>query len=165
MKNNLENHGNDRYSILTGINKVADIFKQYEQDIPVYERIQLSNLPNEQPSYTLKGDLYRRGDLFISLKDDCMLPLWKKDDLVLLKQVKQDDLVTGDRYYLVLKDGKELAGVLTDAVDAFVITPENVQYKQVLVKKEDVFNFYKVMEGLKRAEIKDKSLPNTFPKK
>lgn len=153
MQDNLENNGNHRYSIITGINKTAAIFKKYQQDIPVYEDIQLSKLADEQPSYTLKGDVHRRGDLFISLKDDCMLPLWDKGDLVLLKQVKNEALVMGDRYYLVLKDGKEWVGVLTDTVDAFVITPENVMYKQVQCKKEDVWNMYKVMEGLKKTDL------------
>lgn len=156
MQDNLENNGNNRYSIITGINKVADIFKKYEQDIPVYEGIQLSNLADEQPSYTLKGDIYRRGDLFIALKDECMLPVWDKGDLVLLKQVKKEEWILGDRYYLVLKDGKEVVGVLTDAVDAvdaFVITPENTLYKQELCKKEDVLSIYKVMEGIKRADL------------
>ncbi|WP_343693825.1 hypothetical protein [Chitinophaga sp.] len=153
MQDNLENNGNHRYSIITGINKTAAIFKKYQQDIPVYEDIQLSKLADEQPSYTLKGDVHRRGDLFISLKDDCMLPLWDKGDLVLLKQVKNEALVMGDRYYLVLKDGKEWVGVLTDTVDAFVITPENVIYKQVQCKKEDVWNMYKVMEGLKKTDL------------
>lgn len=153
MQDNLENNGNHRYSIITGINKTAAIFKKYQQDIPVYEDIQLSKLADEQPSYTLKGDVHRRGDLFISLKDDCMLPLWDKGDLVLLKQVKNEAPVMGDRYYLVLKDGKEWVGALTDTVDAFVITPENVMYKQVQCKKEDVWNMYKVMEGLKKTDL------------
>lgn len=153
MQDNLENNGNNRYSIITGISKVADIFKKYEQDIPVYEGIQLSKLADEQPSYTLKGDVYRRGDLFIVLKDECMLPVWDKGDLVLLKQVKKEEWVLGDRYYLVLKDGEEVVGVLTDAVDAFVITPENTLYKQVQFKKEDVLSIYKVMEGIKRADL------------
>jgi|GEM_PF-3265368 len=148
-----ENSSGKRYSVRTGINGVANIFKEYEVDIPVYEgNVQLLHLADVQPSYVLKGDIKRRGDLFISLKDGGMMPEWEKDDLVLLKQVREEELVVGDWYYLLLKDGREITGVLTEVTDFLVITPKNVEYEQVRVKKEGVVNIYKVAEGLKKED-------------
>jgi hypothetical protein len=153
MQNHLEDHSDKIYSVITGINSVKNLVIPHEKDIPVYEgNVQLLNLGNVQPSYTLWGDLHRQGDLFISLRDGAMVPLWEEGDLLLLKEVKLEGLIVGDRYYFLLKDGKEVVGVFTDVVEFIVITPENVEYEQVQVRKEDVVKVYKVMDGLKKAE-------------
>lgn len=143
----------DRYPIRMGINSVERIFKKYEVDLPVYEgNVQLGDLEQAQVAYTLKGDIYRRGDFFIALKDERMLPLWDKGDLVLLKYEDQGELIVGDRYYLLLGDGREIIGGLTKLADLIVITPENPQYGRLELKRSEVLKIYKVMEGLKREE-------------
>ncbi|SFW46508.1 hypothetical protein [Chitinophaga sancti] len=141
----------NRYPVRTGINSAGSIFKAYEKDIPVYDGdIQLLNLENVQASYTLKGDIYRRGDLFISMKDESMLSFCEKGDLVLLKHEELQELIVGKRYYFLCRDGKEVAGTLIDVGDLLIVKPENTVYAQVELKREDVVKLYKIMEQLTR---------------
>jgi hypothetical protein len=153
MDKDLGRNSEDRYPVRMGINGVERIFKKYEVDLPVYEgNVRLGDLEHAQVAYTLRGDLYRRGDFFIALKDECMLPLWDKDDLVLLKYEDQGELIMGDRYYLLLEDGREIIGSITKLADLIIITPENPQYPKLELKRREVLKIYKVMEGLKREE-------------
>ncbi|WP_343674994.1 hypothetical protein [Chitinophaga sp.] len=156
-------HNNDKSvpqyfkSARMGINSIAVIFEDYEQEIPVYdEHVQFADViqfPGEvQPVYTLAGDIFRRGELYISLKDDSMLPAWGKHDLLLLKDVDQEVLVAGDQYYFVLGDKRELAGRLTYNETHFIITPENSSYHQEQVPPDAVLRMYKIMGGLKQEE-------------
>ncbi|WPQ63070.1 hypothetical protein SIO70_32400 [Chitinophaga sancti] len=140
-----------------GINSIATLFDRYEKEIPVYdEHVQLADLISNPeavlPVYTLTGNIFRRGELYIYLKDNSLLPVWDTLDLVLLKCVDQEMLVAGDKYYFVLEDKRELAGVLTHDETHFIITPASEEYDEERLKPGAVLKMYKIMGGLKKED-------------
>ncbi|OMP81200.1 hypothetical protein [[Flexibacter] sp. ATCC 35208] len=140
-----------------GINSIATLFDRHEKEIPVYdEHVQLADLVSNPeavlPVYTLTGNIFKRGELYIYMKDNSLLPAWDKHDLILLKSVDQAVLVAGDKYYFVLEDKRELAGVLTHDETHFIITPDNEEYDKEWLKPCAVLKMYKIMGGLKKEE-------------
>lgn len=110
----------------------------------------MDNDQTSNPDYMINCQPYNRADCWCNARGNSMHPLISSGDIIALKEIKDFHvLISGDIYGIITINGLRTIKRVIDNGDTLTLIPENKDFKEQTIDKEDVLKVYLVMGSLK----------------